>query len=119
MSAPAIAVVGAGYMGALHAGKLAQLSGEGAAVFAGVCDANPERAQLHGDVAGQTLVPDGVEGVAVLRRDCAGLVQVAGLLSEEVDRRGGAFPVQGTHGADGVRRVSDLSRPCLEAGNVA
>jgi predicted dehydrogenase len=44
VSAPAIAVVGAGYMGGLHAKKLAALAGEGAVAFAGVYDVDPVRA---------------------------------------------------------------------------
>lgn len=44
MSAPRVAVVGSGYMGSLHARKLAQLTHEGEAELVGVCDADPERA---------------------------------------------------------------------------
>ena len=58
MSAPRIAVVGVGHMGRFHAEKLAQLAGEGAIALAGVCDADPERAE---EVARKL-------GTAVLRR---------------------------------------------------
>ncbi len=44
MSAPRIAVVGAGHMGAFHAEKLAQLEREGVAQLACVCDTDPARA---------------------------------------------------------------------------
>jgi len=58
VSAPRIAVVGVGHMGRFHAEKLAQLAGEGAIALAGVCDADPERAE---EVARKL-------GTAVLRR---------------------------------------------------
>jgi predicted dehydrogenase len=44
LSAPRIAVVGAGYMGRLHAEKLAVLAAEGELSFAAVCDVDPARA---------------------------------------------------------------------------
>ncbi len=45
MSAPAIAVVGVGYMGTLHAEKLAELAASGLVRLAGVHDLDPERAR--------------------------------------------------------------------------
>jgi predicted dehydrogenase len=44
VSAPRLALVGAGYMGRLHAEKLAALAAEGAARFAAVCDVDAARA---------------------------------------------------------------------------
>ena len=62
MNAPRIAVVGAGHMGAFHAEKLAQLTEEGVATLAGICDADPARA---GEIAGRldSVVLDDVEQV--------------------------------------------------------
>jgi predicted dehydrogenase len=45
VSTPRVAVVGVGHMGRFHAEKLAQLAREGALAFAGVCDADPRRAE--------------------------------------------------------------------------
>jgi predicted dehydrogenase len=64
---PAIAVVGVGYMGTLHAEKLAELAGEGAARLAGVHDADPARAH---EVARRLGVPalERLEDVASVAR---------------------------------------------------
>ena len=52
MSGPRVGVIGAGYMGGLHAAKLAQLAEQGELDFRGVCDLDRERAEqvagLHG-----------------------------------------------------------------------
>ncbi len=45
MSVPAVAVVGVGHMGGLHAEKLAELAREGIARLAGVCDLDAGRAR--------------------------------------------------------------------------
>jgi predicted dehydrogenase len=52
---PRIAVVGSGYMGALHAGKLAQME---EAELAGICDADPERAAEVAAEHGVPVLPD-------------------------------------------------------------
>ena len=54
MTLPRIAVVGVGYMGRLHAEKLAALAKEGVLVFAGVSDVDVARA---GEIAGKLDVP--------------------------------------------------------------
>jgi predicted dehydrogenase len=54
VSPPRIAVVGVGYMGRLHAEKLAALATEGALVFAGVSDVDVARA---GEIASKLGVP--------------------------------------------------------------
>ncbi|MEX2207552.1 MAG: Gfo/Idh/MocA family oxidoreductase [Myxococcota bacterium] len=54
MKLPRIAVVGVGYMGRLHADKLATLAREGVIAFAGVHDVDPARA---GEIAGKHGVP--------------------------------------------------------------
>lgn len=54
MSLPRIAVVGVGYMGRLHAEKLAALAKEGVLVFAGVCDVDVARA---GEIAAKLGAP--------------------------------------------------------------
>jgi predicted dehydrogenase len=54
MKLPRIAVVGVGYMGRLHADKLATLAREGVIAFAGVSDVDPARA---GEIAGKHGVP--------------------------------------------------------------
>ena len=54
MKLPRIAVVGVGYMGRLHAEKLATLAREGVLAFAGVCDVDPARAS---EIAGKHDVP--------------------------------------------------------------
>ena len=56
MSVPAIAVVGVGHMGGLHAQKLAQLAAEGAIRFAGVCDVDPARARQVAEPLGAPLL---------------------------------------------------------------
>jgi predicted dehydrogenase len=56
--APRIAVVGVGHMGNLHAEKLAELEREGAIRFAGVCDANTERAREVARRVGTTVIED-------------------------------------------------------------
>jgi predicted dehydrogenase len=48
MSVPRIAVVGCGYMGSLHAAKVAALAAEGRVRFAGVADLDPVRAEAAG-----------------------------------------------------------------------
>jgi predicted dehydrogenase len=52
VSSPRIAVFGCGYMGSLHAAKVAALAAEGRVRFAGIADVDPERAagagRLHG-----------------------------------------------------------------------
>ena len=53
---PAIAVVGVGHMGTLHAEKLAQLDREGAARFAGLCDLDPARASEVGERLGAPVL---------------------------------------------------------------
>jgi predicted dehydrogenase len=45
MSAPRLAVVGVGYMGGLHARKLAELAAEGELEFVAVCDLDGERGE--------------------------------------------------------------------------
>ena len=57
MSAPRIALVGAGYMGRLHAEKLAVLAAEGALGFAAVCD-------VEGARGGEVAARHGVEALA-------------------------------------------------------
>ena len=61
MSVPRVGVVGVGYMGRLHAAKLAQLAEEGDVDFRGVCDLDHARAEeiaaLHG-VAASTRLED-------------------------------------------------------------
>ena len=54
MSTPRIAVVGAGYMGRLHAEKLSALAAEGELRFAAVCDVDAGRA---GELAAKYGVP--------------------------------------------------------------
>ncbi len=54
MTIPTVAVVGSGYMGSLHARKLAQLSREGEARLVGVYDADPDRAAA---IAAELEVP--------------------------------------------------------------
>ncbi len=54
MTRPRIAVVGVGYMGRLHAEKLASLASEGVLDFAGVADVDLARA---GEIAGKHGVP--------------------------------------------------------------
>jgi predicted dehydrogenase len=54
MTLPRIAVVGVGYMGRLHAEKLATLAREGVIAFAGVSDVDPARAA---EIAGKHGVP--------------------------------------------------------------
>ncbi len=83
MSVPAIAVVGAGYMGALHAGKLAQLTGEGEAVLAGVYDASSDRA---GEVAAEFGVPVLADLEAVAAAADAACVAVPTVAHSEVTR---------------------------------
>jgi predicted dehydrogenase len=50
VSAPRIAVFGCGYMGSLHAAKVAALAAEGRVRFAGVADVHPERARTAGEL---------------------------------------------------------------------
>ena len=54
MSVPRIAVIGAGHMGRLHAGKVAALAAEGEVRFAGVADLEADRAA---EVAAEGGVP--------------------------------------------------------------
>ena len=58
MSAPAIAVVGVGHMGGLHAQKLAQLASEGVLELAGVLDADAERATAVAEPLGAPPLRD-------------------------------------------------------------
>jgi predicted dehydrogenase len=60
---PRIAVVGVGYMGRLHAEKLAVLAKEGLCTFAGVADADPARAKEIADKLGAPVL-DSLERVA-------------------------------------------------------
>ncbi len=57
MSAPAIAVVGAGHMGSFHAQKLVQLEQEGLARFVGLYDSDPERAREVAGPIGAAILP--------------------------------------------------------------
>ena len=52
MSGPRIAVFGCGYMGSLHAAKVAALAAEGRVRFAGIADVDPERARAAGELHG-------------------------------------------------------------------
>ena len=58
MSAPAIAVVGVGHMGGLHAQKLAVLASEGVLELAGVLDADAERAAAVAEPLGAQPLRD-------------------------------------------------------------
>jgi len=58
MSTPAVAVIGVGHMGGLHAQKLAQLAGEGQLRFAGVCDLDPARAEEVAEPLGAPVLSD-------------------------------------------------------------
>lgn len=58
MKRPRVAVVGTGYMGSLHARKLAQLSSEGEAELVGVYDADPERAAAIAAELDVAVLPD-------------------------------------------------------------
>jgi predicted dehydrogenase len=55
---PAIAVVGVGHMGALHAEKLAVLAREGLLTLAGVCDVDPQRAREVAARVGAPVLAD-------------------------------------------------------------
>ena len=61
MSAPSVAVVGAGHMGRFHAQKIAQLAEEGVLRFAGVCDLDPERAREAAEPLGAPVLSTLVE----------------------------------------------------------
>ena len=91
MSGPRIGVVGAGYMGGLHAAKLARLAQEGEVDFRGVCDLDPARAgevaAAHG-VAATAEVAELAEGIdaACVAVPTTGHARVAGeLLRAGVD----------------------------------
>ena len=58
MSAPRIAVFGCGYMGSLHATKVAALAAEGVVRFAGVADVDPARAEAAGKLHGVRFETD-------------------------------------------------------------
>jgi predicted dehydrogenase len=81
LSAPRIAIVGAGYMGRLHAEKLAALSAEGIARFSAVCDVDPARA---GELAARFGVEAKGEHRALVGLADAALVAVPTVLHERV-----------------------------------
>jgi len=58
VSAPRIAVFGCGYMGSLHATKVAALAAEGVVRFAGVADVDPARAEAAGKLHGVRFETD-------------------------------------------------------------
>jgi predicted dehydrogenase len=58
VSAPRLAVIGCGYMGSLHASKLAALAAEGGAVFAGAADVDRSRAEAAAAPHGARAVGD-------------------------------------------------------------
>jgi predicted dehydrogenase len=58
VSAPRIAVFGCGYMGSLHATKVAALAAEGRVRFAGLADVDPARAEAAGKLHGVRFETD-------------------------------------------------------------
>lgn len=60
---PSVGVVGVGYMGSLHAGKLCTLAEEGEVRFSGVVDTDPSRAAEVGERFGVRVL-DGLEALA-------------------------------------------------------
>ena len=58
MSVPRVAVIGCGYMGSLHAGKLGTLAAEGALRFAGAADLDLARAEAAAGPHGAPAVRD-------------------------------------------------------------
>lgn len=58
MSTPRIAVIGCGYMGSLHASKLAALAAEGGAQFAGTADLDLARAEAAAHAHGAPAFAD-------------------------------------------------------------
>jgi len=77
VSAPRIALVGAGYMGRLHAEKLAALAAEGGARFVAVCDVDAAR-------AGELAARFGVEALSD-HRALAGRAEAAVVAVPTVD----------------------------------
>jgi predicted dehydrogenase len=73
LSAPRIAIVGAGYMGRLHAEKVAALAAEGELSFAAVCDVDASRAE---ELAARFGVPALADPLALAGRADAALVAV-------------------------------------------
>lgn len=64
MSRPALAVVGVGYMGGLHAAKLAELAAAGEVELVGVCDIDAARAAEVAEPLGAPVLPT-LDDVAV------------------------------------------------------
>jgi hypothetical protein len=58
VSAPRVAVFGCGYMGSLHAAKVAALAAEGRVRFAGVADVDGSRAEAAGRLHGVRFETD-------------------------------------------------------------
>lgn len=115
MKPPAIAVVGSGYMGSLHARKLAQLSGSGEARLVGVYDADPDRA---GAIAAELEVPvlyDLDEVVAAADAACVAVPTVRHCeVSLELIERGLDVLVEKP-----IATTRDEARSLIEAGKAA